>query len=698
MTEFSASLVQESAAQTDFNPHSRIDALLRGECSADDFLSEIFALRESDSNLVWEMLALIDQRYRRGQLPDDLFHAIKSRLAQHELTERDDGMTAELHPAQRSSGRLTAPAQQFEARAAGFSSDADRGNQIEPTQDVPALARESAALPEATLMAGTLNHSSPFALEVGHVVRGRYALQSVLGRGGMGLVFRALDRQRVDLPEKARHVALKVLDESSARRAESLADLRREFYCTQALAHPNIVKVYDLHHGDDIVFYTMELLEGQLLVNVLECSHPHAVGRPYAWAVIRDVGAALTHAHSRNVVHGDVKPQNIFITESGEVRLLDFGASGTATRQWATSDTLQRNRVPPVTLAYACCELLDGQQTDPRDDLYALACLAYELLAGEHPFQRRRSTEARELGLQPRRPSGLTDRQWRALRLGLSWRREGRSLPVRDWLAMLGLEPAAERLPPLHAPDPASALLSRGNAVRTVALLTALITGLGLWAALPLSKPASDISAEPVASKAPPDLSSRPAPSASNPTLVSAAVASSPQMPKEAAVAPASLPLEAAAVPGHEAPAVDSARRLRPPFELRPEAANQITLSADTYRVPSGEHFAEIDVRRSNESRGNTSFVWWTEASSAGPGSDFIPQNRTRQTFLTGRHWAKLFIRIVPNPSRTHTQEFYVHIGTPGAGYSLGPVTRAAVRIPPLAKLADVAAHASAQR
>src|SRR6202000_3071898 len=139
--------------------------------------------------------------------------------------------------------------------------------------------------------------------------------------------------------------------------------------------------------------------------------------RDYAWALIREVSAGLAHAHDRGVVHGDMKPQNVMVTNSGEVRVLDFGRSGES----ATA----------LTPAYASRDLLEGREAEPSGDLFALACLSYELLAGEHPFQHRRSTDARSLNMAPRRPSGLSRRQWKALEAGLAWGRESRPQSVR---------------------------------------------------------------------------------------------------------------------------------------------------------------------------------------------------------------------------------------------------------------------------
>jgi hypothetical protein len=305
------------------------------------------------------------------------------------------------------------------------------------------------------------------------------------------------------------------------------------------------------------------------------------------------------------------------------------------------------------------------------------------LIAGKHPFQRLRSTEARDLGMRPLRPRGVTNQQWRSLQLGLSWYRESRSLLVREWLAKLGLAPIAKRLPPPHALDTVHTPQSSSYAVPPVALLMSLIATLGLWIAF---------------SHASFDMKLIGMPFTADETSSSLGVQQKPvnQMAMfGATVVPQLTPIDYVEPPfvleprsvrraGDAAPSLESGRH-ESIFAI-PQAigADRITISADAYRVNSGEHFAQVNVRRSDESTGNGSFVWWTEASSAKPGNDFVAQNRTTQAFQKGRRWARLFIRIVPNPSRTHTERFYVVIGKPVGGYSLGPIIRAAVLIPPL--------------
>ena len=186
-------------------------------------------------------------------------------------------------------------------------------------------------------------------------------------------------------PTPHQYVALKVLHAGGDCSEQTLANLRLEFHCAQVLSHRNIVNVYELDRDGDVVFFTMELLDGELLSNVIERLRPAAMRRAQAWQLIQQLGAGLAHAHERGVVHGDLKPRNIFITREGELRILDFGA---AHRFMPVKPASEPADYAPNsgTPAYASCEQLEGRRANPRDDLYALACICYELLAGTHPF------------------------------------------------------------------------------------------------------------------------------------------------------------------------------------------------------------------------------------------------------------------------------------------------------------------------
>src|ERR1700734_2994680 len=156
----------------------------------------------------------------------------------------------------------------------------------------------------------------------------------------------------------------------TAPAAEPHPGLQREFQHLQLLSHPNIVRVHEFDRDGDVAFFTMELLSGALLSHVLQTRNAVPLPRPYAWAVIRDVGAALAHAHSRGVIHGDINPQNIFITHDGELRVLDFSASHSLLADRRTGESALLLRSPVATPGYASCQLLEGRPPDARDDLF----------------------------------------------------------------------------------------------------------------------------------------------------------------------------------------------------------------------------------------------------------------------------------------------------------------------------------------
>jgi len=464
-----------------------------------------------------------------------------------------------------------------------------------------------------------------------------------LASGGMGTVYKALDKSRSEHTEADAYVAIKVLHEKTRTRSDVLAKLRREFYCAQALSHRNVIKVYelDLHQ---LPFFTMELIDGESLYSVMQKFHPLPLPRSYVCAVIREVGEGLVHAHERRVIHGDIKPQNVMVTNSGELRILDFGTSGEAAA---------------LTPAYASCELLEGREADPRDDLFALACLSYELLAGEHPFQHRRSTEARTLRVTPSRPPGLTGRQWRALMRGLAWDRADRPASLRDWLADLDLGRAP--LGPIPQPENSQPpLLTRSVlASALIALLAVTLVGGVTWAVLSRPK------AAPAAAEAAPDAAAAEA----EPPVI----ADSPSADADIDDAP---PAEAAPVPKTEPKNQNAAAR---PIDK----TERIGMLANSYSFRGTEKFAEIRVHRSTGSKATTSFEWWTEPASALAGTDFVPQAPTTVFFPAGVRTISLFIKLLPNAARKRTALFYVVLGNTSSGSALSSASKASISLHP---------------
>jgi serine/threonine protein kinase len=524
---------------------------------------------------------------------DDLFSSIKSRIAQGEKARGGESITVDLIPVV----------------------EETVGETLTPPSAPPA------------------SH-----LGVGDVLSGRYVIESQVANGGMGTVYKALDRSRSEHEETEAHVAVKVLHEKMRTRSEVLAKLRREFYCAQALAHRSIVKVYELDLNK-IPFFSMELIDGESLPTVMQRFHPMPLPAQYVWSVVREVGEGLVHAHQRCVVHGDIKPQNVMVSNSGEVRILDFGASSSS----PTS----------LTPAYASCELLEGREPDPRDDLFSFACLTYELLAGEHPFQMRRSTEARSLKVTPQRPAGLTGGQWRTLQQGLAWDRTNRPASVREWLAALDIG----RAPLGPIPLPETPKVSPLNKIRPVpvaiAVLAAVILAAVAWAVL--SRPKQPALADALAPDA---------------EVAAPAIVEPPS---------ADLPDDA---PVDEKPA--------PQMEVKPKAVarpidktERIGMDVPAYSFGSREKFAEIRVHRSTGSKGTTSFEWWTEPATALAGTDFAPQAPATVFFPAGKQSVSLFVKLLPNAERNRTVKFYVVLGNASSGSALSKASKAAISLAP---------------
>ncbi|WP_454915560.1 serine/threonine-protein kinase [Xanthobacter sediminis] len=255
---------------------------------------------------------------------------------------------------------------------------------------------------------------------VGQILRDRFVLDAELGRGGMGVVYRAVDRRRVEAAGSRPYVAIKLLHGDFGAHPDALRGMEAEARRTQDLSHPNIVAVHDFDRDGAHPFIVMELLEGCSLDVKLRDDEGFA-GSPAAWAAIRDMFAGLGHAHSQGVTHADLKLANLFLCADGRLKILDFGIASAA--RAGDFDTLTFDAVTPT---YASPEQLRGEPRDPRDDVYAFGCIIHLLLTRRHPFDRMPATDAMARGLTPPAIPGLTDGMQAALAAALSFEQEQR--------------------------------------------------------------------------------------------------------------------------------------------------------------------------------------------------------------------------------------------------------------------------------
>jgi serine/threonine-protein kinase len=208
---------------------------------------------------------------------------------------------------------------------------------------------------------------------IGTVLSGRYRLEAKLGSGGMSTVYLARD-QTLDRP-----VAVKVMHREMSEQADQLERFRQEARSVAKFSHPNVVSVIDAGEDGGHPYIVFEYVEGETLKQRIVRDGALDPQEAIAYAI--EIGRGLSVAHARNMVHRDIKPQNVLIDEEGRAKLTDFGIS----RQLEQEGVTATGRVLGTT-DYVAPEQAMGQAVDPRSDIYSLGVVLYEMLVGQVPF------------------------------------------------------------------------------------------------------------------------------------------------------------------------------------------------------------------------------------------------------------------------------------------------------------------------
>jgi Protein kinase domain len=454
----------------------RLDLLLRHAITTEQFEADMVHACRQDPEEIWTLLALLDQYHRLDVLPTELFRSLKASADRLGLVRRepylpnlsakprapattpprasapsappapkpatttfaDAPATTPLRASAPSAPPATTPAASTPADTPDATPPLASAPRAPPAPEPPVatpafsppFAADQVAVAQTIVPTPAVEHPPARALNVGSVIGGRYRLESELESDDRGRNFQALDQQHAGQPAAICQVAVHCMQPDPASFETVLAERRTEFQLAQPLTHPNVLSVRELDQDGLYIYLTMNLTRGETLAALLERRRGKALARSAAYAIIRDLGAALTYAHDHGVVHGNLQPQSILISPAGELRVRGFGA--------------QRG-----SSCYASGEQLENRAPDRRDDLYSLACISYELLHGSHPFDRQSASTARGRGMTAARPIQLSGGQWRALRLGLAWRRDGRNVSIARWLGRMHLKAASKRLPML---------------------------------------------------------------------------------------------------------------------------------------------------------------------------------------------------------------------------------------------------------
>ncbi len=273
------------------------------------------------------------------------------------ITARDDEL-----------GRL---ARVFDSMATGVRARESRlREQLEQLRTDITLATSEYAASPAAADAGT------DALAPGALLAGRYEIRGVIGRGGMGVVYRAHDRELVE------EVAIKTIRRDLLSGDPVLAEqLKSEIRLARRISHRNVVRTHDLGESDGIAFVTMEYVQGLTVRELLDTRGRLSVAS--ALALARQFTEALSVAHAAGVIHRDVKPENALLDGEGVLKVMDFGIARFA----AASSARTQSGLIVGTPAYMSPEQLVGEEVDARADLYALGVVLYECLTGHAPFE-----------------------------------------------------------------------------------------------------------------------------------------------------------------------------------------------------------------------------------------------------------------------------------------------------------------------
>jgi serine/threonine-protein kinase len=241
---------------------------------------------------------------------------------------------------------------------------------------------QTGAMPTMRIDGGTFPGDTAPAMPVqdlapGSTFAGRYKIDQIIGRGGMGVVYKAVDAQ---LDET---VAIKTLPgDVMTRSPEDLERFKREIRLARKITHRNVLRTYDYGEAEGVYFISMEFVRGYTLAELLDEAPDHRMAPRVALGVTRQICRGLDAAHEQGIIHRDIKPQNVLIDHKGEVKLMDFGIA----RMAEAHEGMTQAGLIVGTPHYMSPEQVQGKQLDPRSDVYSMGVLIYEMVVGERPF------------------------------------------------------------------------------------------------------------------------------------------------------------------------------------------------------------------------------------------------------------------------------------------------------------------------
>ena len=428
-----------------------IDDFLSGNLSYQDLEQGLQSIFKASAPSGTRALEYVKSLYLGNQLDDEQFKTLSATISQLNIETTLNGTEGETDISYFNEGKtlyVTGLTEQDDSPSIDNTSDKTviiHTESADPVTDFnPHLKkkrrqqdRREESQPSTPSSTGGDTAPGHAHLGPGATLKGRFVLLERLGQGGMGVVFKAKDLLKVEAQDKNPFVAIKVLTDAFKKFSGSFIALQREASKAQRLAHPNIATVYDFDRDGDTVFMTMEYLQGKPLNRLIKELPEHPIGKEKALDIIEQLCHGLAYAHEKKLIHSDFKPGNCFLLNDGTVKLLDFGIARASTTPGEEKEQtmFDPGKLSAVTPAYATPEMFAGMNPDPRDDIYGLGCVAYQLLAGgKHPYNKVAAPKVKELGIKPKPIKGLDRRQQRTLAKALTVNRDERIPTVRKFL------------------------------------------------------------------------------------------------------------------------------------------------------------------------------------------------------------------------------------------------------------------------
>ena len=425
-----------------------------------DIQAGIGALLSANGGNEATIRRVLQDRYEAGKLRKETFQLVKAMLDGYAMNE---AAPASLVPGRKEPVISNPPPELHEAAA--VTADTDDG------------FRATTVIPDESM---PFNKKTA-RVQVGSVLRDRFLLQQQVSGGSMGSVYKALDRRLAEAGSDQPNVAIKVLSPALAEDGFALRALQQEAAKTRCLVHPHIVRFIDLDREDDLYFLVLEWLEGRTLADILDSADAKSIDVKAAFRIVRQVGDALDYAHRCGIVHADVKPGNIMIMPNGDAKLFDFGVA--RVRQQRTDQDFDPGILGAMTPAYSSMQVLGGEEPVATDDVFSLACLLYRLVAGYRVFGPRNAAEASQEGMQPQKPQGVTETQWKAMKKALSYPRVTRFATVREFSDALGdYEEPLEEPVSIAAPERFQVEKEPGSPGKWIGILVVLLGLAGIVA------------------------------------------------------------------------------------------------------------------------------------------------------------------------------------------------------------------------